>query len=266
MSHISPVFRRFVPQLLHVIVLPFFYFAFMLIYRPFGAISFFGAEWYGVHVTIIASIILICTVMTRSLYYFLPMKLNYALYIFWCLGEIIFMSFFTALYIWLVLKKPLPYFEVLAVSFQYVFLSLVIAYSLLALSLRLYEYHSNVLEVPDASVQRMRFYDEKHNLKLVLLRQALLYICAEINYVSIFYLDNDKVKTYVLRSSMKALDELCQEHGLVRCHRSFYVNPSHIKVLRKDKDGIVYAEMDAEDVRHIPVSKKFYDRLAEMLY
>ena len=64
---------------------------------------------------------------------------------------------------------------------------------------------------------------------------------------------------------MKALEELCQENGLVRCHRSFYVNPSHIKVLRKDKEGIVYAELDAKDVMHIPVTKRYYDHLSEML-
>jgi len=29
---------------------------------------------------------------------------------------------------------------------------------------------------------------------------------------------------------------------------------------------VVYAELDANDVRHIPVTKRYYDRLAEMLY
>jgi hypothetical protein len=36
-------------------------------------------------------------------------------------------------------------------------------------------------------------------------------------------------------------------------------------VLRKDKEGFVSAELDMEDVRDIPVSKKFYNNLAEML-
>jgi DNA-binding LytR/AlgR family response regulator len=51
----------------------------------------------------------------------------------------------------------------------------------------------------------------------------------------------------------------------MRCHRSFYINPAHVKVLRKDRDGIMYAELDADDVRHIPVSKKYYDHLSDML-
>ena len=83
--------------------------------------------------------------------------------------------------------------------------------------------------------------------------------------MNIFYTENGKLRTYVLRSSMKALEELCQDNGLVRCHRSFYVNPAHVKVLRKDKEGIVYAELDDKDVMHIPVTKRYYDNLAEML-
>ena len=111
----------------------------------------------------------------------------------------------------------------------------------------------------------MRFYDDKHNLKIVLMPEAILYITAEENYVNIFYQDNGKLRNYVLRSSMKALDELCQDNGMVRCHRSYYVNPSHVKVLRKEKEGIIYAEMDASEIIHIPVSKRYYDRLAELL-
>ena len=64
---------------------------------------------------------------------------------------------------------------------------------------------------------------------------------------------------------MRAVDELCLSNGLVRCHRSFYVNPAHIQVLRKDREGVIFAVLDASDVRDIPVSRKFYNNLSEML-
>ncbi len=64
---------------------------------------------------------------------------------------------------------------------------------------------------------------------------------------------------------MKALDKLCQDSGLVRCHRSYYVNPSHVKVLRKDKDGIVRAELDVTGQLNLPVTKRYYDSLSELL-
>jgi DNA-binding LytR/AlgR family response regulator len=95
--------------------------------------------------------------------------------------------------------------------------------------------------------------------------EAILYISAEENYVNIYYTDNGRVKSYVLRSSMKALDELCQDHGLIRCHRSYYINPAHVKVLRKDREGLVHAELDVTDVMDIPVTKRYYDRLSELL-
>lgn len=265
MSQVSRIFRRFIPQLLHMIVLPVFYFAFMLIYRPGSCYEFMGGEWFGVHLTITSCVVLISAIITRLLYYYLPMKINYSLYILWCFGEIIFMSFFAALYIWLVLHKPMPYFEAFALSFQYISLTLVIPYVILALSLRLYEYHIKSDDTSFASSLRMRFYDDRHNLKIVLAADSVLYITSEENYVNIFYADNGKLRNYVLRSSMKAIDELCQDNGLVRCHRSYYVNPSHVKVLRKEKDGIVFAELDAQEIIHIPVTKRYYDRLSEML-
>lgn len=265
MSSISKIFRRFIPQLLHVIVLPIFFFAFMLIYRPFSSTEFFGGEWFGVHLTIVSCIVLLSIILTRLLYYFLPLKLNYTLYAFWCLAEIIFTAFFMGLYIWLVRHQPMPYFECFTVSFQFLSLTLVFPYIVMALSLRLYEYQNKSSEPEANTLQRMRFYDDRHNLKIVLMAEAVLYITAEENYVNIFYTENGKARNYVLRSSMKALDELCQDNGLIRCHRSFYVNPSHVKVLRKDKEGVVYAELDEKDMMHIPVSKKYYDRLSELL-
>lgn len=265
MSQISRIFRRFIPQLLHMIVLPVFFFAFLLIYRPNNSVAFLGEEWFGVHLTICSCILLLSIVILRLLYYYLPMKINYSLYIFWCLAEIIFTSFFVALYLWLLLHRSTPYFEVFATSFQYLSLTLVFPYVILALSCRLHEYHKKEEEPVQNNFQRMRFYDDRHNLKIVLTPDAILYITAEENYVNIFYTENDKVRNYVLRSSMKALDELCQDNGLIRCHRSYYVNPLHVKVLRKDKDGIVYAELDATDIMHIPVTKRYYDRLSEML-
>jgi hypothetical protein len=265
MSQVARIFRRFVPQLLHIIVLPVFFFTFMIIYRPFSAVELLGDEWYGVHLTILSCVTLISVILTRLLYYFLPMRLNYSLYILWCVAEVIFTSFFTALYIWLILSKPMPYFEIFAVSFQFLFLSLIYPYSILGLSMRLYEYQHQADEGLSGQNQRMRFYDERHNLKIVLTPESIYYITSEENYVNIFYVENGKVRKYVLRSSMKALDELCQDHGLIRCHRSYYVNPSHVATLRKEKDGVVYAELDAGEEMHIPVTKTYYNRLSELL-
>lgn len=264
-SQLPRIFRLFTTQLLHVVVLPVFYFIVMLIYRPFEITGLLGQEWFGVHITILTCIILVSVIITRLVYYFLPLRLNYTLYAVWCIGEVIFSSFFAALYIWLVLGKSMPYFDALTTCLKHVFLIELYPYIILALSCRVYEYHMKSL-LPEESVSaRMRFYDDKHNLKLVVTSDSVLYIAAEENYVNIFYAESGKQHNFVLRSSMKAIEEICQEHGLIRCHRSFYVNPKHIKVLRKDTSGVVFAELDAADVRHIPVTKRYYDSLSELL-
>ena len=265
MALVASVFRRFVPQLLHVIVLPIFFFTFMLIYRPLGIEGLLGKEWFGVHLTIISCIVMLSAATARSVYYFIPMRINYALYVFWCLGETIFISFFVALYIWLVMGKALPYFEYLAFSFKYISMSLIYPYAILGLSIRAYVYHERSLNQGTVSAQKMRFYDHLHHLKIVLDPSTVLYISAEENYVNIYYSEGGRVREFNLRSSMKAIDELCQDNGLVRCHRSFYINPVHVKVLRRDKDGIMYAELDSDDVRHIPVSKTYYGRLSDII-
>lgn len=263
MTQVPRLFRRFMPQLIHMFVLPIFFFAFILIYRPFGLNVFFGSVWFGVNVTVLTCIIFVCLVVTRLLYYFLPLKLNYTLYVVWCFGEVFFITMFCALYLWMMQNNPGSYLDYLTRCFEFVLFSLAIPYAIIALSIRIYDFNNRKLEPDNAT--RMRFYDVNHNLKFVVTADTILYIGAEENYINIYYTDAGKVKSYVLRNSMRSVDDLCLSNGLVRCHRSFYVNPSHVRVLRKDKDGIVLAELDVNDVRDIPVSKKFYNNLAEML-
>ncbi len=266
MITISKHFRRFVPQLLHMITLPVFFFIFMLVYQPMDITDVLGNEWFAVHLTIVSCIILLSTIVVRLLYYFIPLRLNYTLYAFWCLGEVIFTSFFVALYLWLSLHRSLPYFEVVQTSLRLLFFALIFPYAILGLGISVYSYHYKSVVPDDNQTQRMRFYDVNHNLKIVLTPESILYIASDENYVNISYTENGKERIYTLRSSMKAIDELCQDNGLVRCHRSYFVNPSYVKVLRKEKQGFIYAEMESKDMVQIPVSKKYYDRLAELLY
>ena len=263
MTQVPRLYRRFMPQLIHMLLLPLFFFVFILVYHPFELTAYFGDSFFGVHVTVLSCIVFVSILVTRLLYYFLPLKLNYALYIVWCFGEVLFASLFAALYIWLIKLDSGAYFDILSRCFEFIVFTLAIPYSILALSIKIYDMNNQKSE-PSVS-NRMRFYDVNRNLKLVAMADTILYIGAEENYINIYYTDNGKVKCYVLRNSMRSVDELCLTNGLVRCHRSFYINPSHVRVLRKDKEGYVSAELDVDDVRDIPVSKTYYNNLAEKL-
>ena len=111
----------------------------------------------------------------------------------------------------------------------------------------------------------IRFYDNTQKLKLVVAADAVMYVKAEENYVRIKYLENGMIKDYVLRNTMKSLEPTLQKYGMVRCQRSFFVNPKHVKVLRKDKQGVVVAELNVSGADTIPISPKYYDALERML-
>jgi DNA-binding LytR/AlgR family response regulator len=111
----------------------------------------------------------------------------------------------------------------------------------------------------------IRFTDNTGRLKLVIAHDVLLYIEAKENYVTILYLDGDKLKEYSLRQSMRGIEELMEKHGIIRCQRSYFVNPRHVTVLRKDKEGFIQAELDTPKSRPVPVSPKYYEQLSKML-
>ena len=93
----------------------------------------------------------------------------------------------------------------------------------------------------------------------------MLFIEAEENYVHIVHLDYGRVKDFTLRSSMRALEEMLSRHGLVRCHRSYFVNSSHVDLVKKDANGFALAQLDREGLKPIPVSKRYYDSLTALL-
>ena len=95
--------------------------------------------------------------------------------------------------------------------------------------------------------------------------EAVAYIRSEDNYVNIFYLDQGLVKKFMLRSSMRALEDLLSKHGLVRCHRSYFVNPAFIKIVHRDAAGLIVADLKLEGQESIPISRKYQDAITRLL-
>jgi DNA-binding LytR/AlgR family response regulator len=91
----------------------------------------------------------------------------------------------------------------------------------------------------------LAFPDEKGELKLSVMIENLLYIDSADNYATIHYLNKSKLSHFLIRNSLKWIEEnLTKDSPLVRCHRSYIVNLDKVKVLRKTKEGI-FLEMDA---------------------
>ena len=109
----------------------------------------------------------------------------------------------------------------------------------------------------------IRFADEKGNVKLVVGADRVIYLESAGNYVTICYDDDGKLVRYSLRNTLKAMDNLAGVNGLVRCHRSFFVNLTHVRTLRRTSQGI-FAEMGHSGVDDIPVSKSYASDLIRL--
>jgi DNA-binding LytR/AlgR family response regulator len=100
------------------------------------------------------------------------------------------------------------------------------------------------------------FSDEKGTMRLTLKFNDLLYLQAADNYVTIQYGNKDKISKYMLRSSLKLIEDEHKGFPLVRCHRSYMVNFDKVKIIRREKDGL-RIELDSPVQIEIPVSKTF---------
>ena len=259
-------------QVKYAILFPAFFFAFILIYQPFSFREWFdvGGKSWTFHLLMLSSIMAGVLALTRlvfsSLYKYIPFKWWH--YVVWCLGEVLTVSLFFALYMSLFYLKSggMPYFSALSYCFRMGVMTMIYPY-LIAILLRIIDNKTKDIETAGREPEEglVKFYDEHKRLKLTIDPSAILFVGADANYIKIHYLESDRVKVYQLRNSMKSFEADALRHGLVRCHRSFYVNPRHIKVLSRGKDGIIYTEFTRDGLERIPVSKQYYNQLADML-
>ena len=248
-----------------VVALPLFWLFFVVLYEPDMWIQLLEMEHVLVHsnAAIITSILLGVMLISRSVLLVVhrTLKMNWYKMIQWEIYEIVLMALFMALYITLMFQGEYMYFYILGRCLFGLLLTMIYPY--IVLNLAFAYVGEKEKEVYDDSL--MRFVDNTQKLKLMITSSAVLYVEADENYVHVRYMEGERVKDYPLRASMKSLEELMHKHGLLRCQRSYYINPNHIKVLRRDKEGVITAELDVPNQKSIPVSPKYYDAVAKGL-
>lgn len=254
-----------VPTLiLHVLAMPIYFLGFILIYKSTWMTEFLEANG---HQVVFSALILTCILIGVLCASRIPMTacrrylhLNWWQYALWSMGEVVVFSAFAALFIAL-LHGSCGYFPALGKSFELSLAILPYPYIIFALL-------TTVIR-PDEQAENeedlIRFSDSTGRLKLVIAQDVLLYIEAQENYVSIRYLEGETPKEYSLRQSMRGIEELMAKHGIIRCQRSYFVNPRHVTVLRRDKEGFIQAELDTRNAKSVPVSPKYYEQLSKML-
>lgn len=247
---------------------------FINIFKPFGA-----RDWYkisdfkffvfaslivlvGMLVVVISRLIMLAYVKKRSISY-----LEYGA---WVLMEILSMSMFYALFTKFIPRENVnrDFLQIYYDSTLHAALILLLPYSILWLYLSWREKNlmlqnmkpeDKIAELPKRKL--IAFMDEKGEFKISIVMDNLLYIDSADNYATIHYLNKSKLSHFLLRNSLKWMEEtLIKDTPLVRCHRSYIVNLDKVKVLRKTKEGI-FLELEAINTPDIPVSKTYYERV-----
>ena len=198
-------------------------------------------------------------------YYGRKHTISYSAYGVWILTEIFFMSLFYTIYT-LVLNPGRDWMGVFKESAINTSLVLLLPYSALHLYFSYKEKERMLLVLEknkeDSAAKQavFSFYDEKGDFKLSVKRNNLLYLESADNYVCIWYLNKGILSKFMLRNSLKAIEELMSDTHVLRCHRSFMVNFEQVKVIRREKDGI-YLELGIDKVPDIPISKTYSEKV-----
>ena len=264
----NKLIQKFWYHLIFVLVIPAFFAGFSALYDTFGIREelCYGGRTFDFHLVMLYCIAIVFLLITRSILYFLNRRAKSFLWLhhlLWCVGEIFLLVYIFAMYTSLFSHKP--YFECVLMNMGYICLSFIYPYSYLIIG-QIFDEMKNAGKREEVAESRLlRFYDDRHKLRLSLESDSVLKVKADYNYIEVYYLERGEVKSGSIRSSMKSIEEDAASKGLVRCHRSYFINPAHVRILSRDRDGAIKATLDRDDIEPVPVSKKYYASLSEML-
>lgn len=253
--------------------LPIFVLAFAVLYTP----SFSNwnlASWVhdnqahaSMCIAIIGAIILLTTAISRTLMWLTTRtkRLAELEYLFWQLGEVIVSCLFCAMFLSLFLHRP--YFDILTYTILIGLAVAVFPYTIYWLyaercdrDQRIADAQKTIIELRNGMQHEgpnaIKFVDEKGTVRLIVSADKVISIEAAANYVNILYDKSGQLVRFSLRNTLKGIEELCNAHDIVRCHRSYFVNLHKIKLIRKETDGF-FAELDIAGVKGIPISKLY---------
>lgn len=267
---LNPICFGSLSSVLHVVAVPVFALLFVLVYNPLhiGQYLEMGSGGYALYLLSVVLILMLTLVVSRLLLYFLRNIILPAswVYVLWCIVELLVASILISVFILYVKGSERSFFDVARITMGCTYSICVYPYIFIYSALNSYSDHSDSQQKGETDNSSLiRFYDEYHKLKFIISASSVIYIKSEDNYVQIFYKENRSVRHQMLRSSMSALSEPLSQKGIVRCHRSYYVNPSYVAMLSKEPAGNLVATLTEEGCEPIPVSRKWQASLTELL-
>lgn len=247
---------------------------FINIYKPFGSENWYQVsdfEFFLFSAPIILTGVLVVVISRIIMYYFSRKhEISYVTYFLWVFFEILFMSLFYTIFTLsldtnhgrdvIATFKSAMVNTALVLLLPYITLWFYIGWEESKKRLAIIENQSeeDTENIPD----NILFTDDKGTLRLSVRYSDLLYIESDDNYVTIHYTTGGKIKYFLLRNTLKKLEDELSGTPVTRCHRSFLVNFTRVKVMRRERENI-FLELDAEFAQDIPVSKSYREKVAK---
>jgi DNA-binding LytR/AlgR family response regulator len=250
---------------------------FINIYAPFGVDDWLNAADFQLffYSSIVILIGMLVIAVSRLLMYLISRKkpIRYGEYALWIIGEILSMALVYALIQRFYLHGQKDFMVILKNSIRITAFIILLPYVIYWLYLSFKEKYvllekmslahpgnaENFNDIKQGGTWSMiPFKDEKGILRFSVKREDLLYIEAADNYVLIHYLDGNKQLKYMIRTTLKRIEEEFTEKNLVRCHRSFMINIDHVRTIRKEKEGLIINFESPVDIT-LPISKTYLD-------
>jgi len=89
----------------------------------------------------------------------------------------------------------------------------------------------------------------------------LLYCESRQNYVRCVFLRNGEVAEETIRATLIGIEAQLNGRAMLRCHRSYLVNPNHIRQARGNAQGLRLELVGTEE--EVPVSRAYVSKLRE---
>jgi hypothetical protein len=244
---------------------------FINIYSPFGVHSWFSiSKWELLLFSslVILTGVLVVVISRVIMYHYCKRvrKINFLNYGIWILVEIMSMSLFYTLYEVLILKDARPFSDAFSISLQNTALVLLLPYSTIWLYFswqdkkKQLDALSEGMGTPKSKQAMIPFKDERGRMRLTVKKDDFLYCQGADNYVTIYYHDQNKLSKFLLRNTLKNLENTFTQHSIIRCHRSFMINFEKVKLIEKAKDGLKL-RLDTNTLLEVPVSKTYMDEV-----
>ncbi|MBP3482440.1 MAG: LytTR family transcriptional regulator DNA-binding domain-containing protein [Alistipes sp.] len=252
---------------------------FMLIYTPFSVAAWFDIfDGRSLSMTVMFYVAAVALMMiSKVLMVWVQNRITVTTYIYllWLVGEVVAISLlytvFTQLLVFhgsasdpvrITIRAVCCVTAILAIP--YTISSLYAAYKSKKEESDIMRYRAKLLEGNVGTGNLISLYDGNGVVKLTIDIDSLYYMESQDNYVKICYENDGALHNYMLRCRTKTLEDNLADTPMVRCHRSYIINTTKIKLLRPDKSNNVVV-LKHPDVKPIPVSKSYYDKLMKLI-